>query len=203
MSDLAPVFMGSVNRWECDENDHLNVRFFAQKMFQTLQSGLLEAGLAPADAGATGDRIRSVHMRYIAEARIAAPLTGCFGVVGSGSTTHHVVTELRHTTTGNLMASYLFEIEHLLPPGAETIEKPEGAGGRGLPERCSDYIRLSLDDARQRGFSVIGQGVIQPEECDASGRLLFFQYIGRTSDSIPNLWAKLEGASSRGEGMLG
>lgn len=29
-------FRGSVNRWECDENDHLNVRFFVEKHWQSL-----------------------------------------------------------------------------------------------------------------------------------------------------------------------
>ena len=36
------TYRGSVNRWECDENDHLNVRFCEQKLYQTLLSGLLE-----------------------------------------------------------------------------------------------------------------------------------------------------------------
>ena len=35
------TYRGSVNRWECDENDHLNVRFCEQKLYQTLLSGLL------------------------------------------------------------------------------------------------------------------------------------------------------------------
>ena len=30
------TYRGSVNRWECDENDHLNVRFCEQKLYQTL-----------------------------------------------------------------------------------------------------------------------------------------------------------------------
>ncbi|GIS19885.1 MAG: hypothetical protein CM15mP120_18010 [Pseudomonadota bacterium] len=32
-------YRGSVNRWECDENDHLNVRFCEQKLWQTLAGG--------------------------------------------------------------------------------------------------------------------------------------------------------------------
>ena len=76
-SSLTPVFFGSVNRWECDENDHLNVRFFAQKIQQTLQFGLIEAGLATPDNVLSVCRcIKNKHMRFIAEARMAVPIVG-------------------------------------------------------------------------------------------------------------------------------
>ena len=30
------VYKGSVNRWECDENDHMNVRFYSRKIAEAL-----------------------------------------------------------------------------------------------------------------------------------------------------------------------
>lgn len=203
MSDLIQTFRGSVNRWECDENDHLNVRFYAHKMYQTLQAGLVETGLVASDEVDVTEQIRSMHMRYIAEARIAAPITGFFGVVSHSQDELVVVTELRNTSSDALMASYVFELNI---PGAEsvaTVAMPEGAGSRGVPARCSAFAGYDLEGALENGFRITGQGVVQPEECDASGRLMFYQYIGRVSDAVPNLWAGLEGEASRGEGLLG
>lgn len=80
---------------------------------------------------------------------------------------------------------------------------PEAAGSRGVPARCSAFAEYDLDSAMENGFRITGQGVVQSEECDASGRLMFYQYIGRVSDAVPNLWAGLEGEANRGEGLLG
>lgn len=203
MSDLVQVFRGSVNRWECDENDHLNVRFYAHKMYQTVQAGLVSAGLIPPDHVDIDEQIRSVHMRYIAEARIAAPITGCFGVVEQTPDHLKVVAELRNTSSHTLMASYVFELAMSSTTTVATIPMPEGSGSRGLPATPSAFSNLDLSTALERGFIKTGQGVVQAEECDPSGRLLFYQYIGRVSDAVPNLWAVLEGESARGEGMLG
>lgn len=197
---MIPVFTGSVNRWECDENDHLNVRFYGHKMYQTLQAGLLTLGGTVSNL--TG-RIQSAHMRYVAEARIAAPMTGYFGVLSQSADQLQVVTTLRHTQTDQLMASYVFDLA-VSPAGTvEIVPMPEGAGSRGLSMQRSSYASLDLATARDLGFMTIGQGVIQAEEVDADGRLQFYQHIGRVSDAIPNLWASLSGAAARGEGLLG
>ena len=29
------TYRGSVNRWECDENDHMNVRYCVEKLYET------------------------------------------------------------------------------------------------------------------------------------------------------------------------
>ena len=70
------TYRGSVNRWECDENDHLNVRFCEQKLYQTLLSGLLEHHcLTREDIGRLPAMILRQHIRFQAESRIAAPMT--------------------------------------------------------------------------------------------------------------------------------
>ena len=71
------TYRGSVNRWECDENDHLNVRFCEQKLYQTLLSGLLEHQcLSAEDLAHLPNLIRRQHIRFQAESRLAAPLGG-------------------------------------------------------------------------------------------------------------------------------
>ena len=64
---LVPCYRGSVNAWECDENDHLNVRFYLAKTNQGLPFALDAIGL-PAAALARIDahpRIRAQHVRFL------------------------------------------------------------------------------------------------------------------------------------------
>ncbi len=203
----TPVFLGSVNRWECDENDHLNVRFYAHKMHQTLQAGLLAAGyVTQEELPAVSSTVKCQHMRYVAEARIAAPIAGYFGVLGISDNETRILIELRHTGTDQVYASYLYTLAWK-PSVAEInfVELPAHAGSRGLEETNLPYIDQSLSDIQTLGFTSIGMGVIQPEECDAGGFLLPYQYMGRCSDSMPNLWTKFETESEtkRGDGVLG
>ena len=70
-------YQGSVNRWECDENDHMNVRFYVRKLSETLFNGLLELGLS--NSGGFDDVVgglSSQHFRFLKEARLALPLAG-------------------------------------------------------------------------------------------------------------------------------
>jgi len=77
------TYRGSVNRWECDENDHLNVRFCEHKLYQTLVSGLLANGCIDSeDVPSLPARIARQHIRFQAESRIAAPLGGYFSGCG-------------------------------------------------------------------------------------------------------------------------
>jgi acyl-CoA thioester hydrolase len=208
MQALTPVFYGSVNRWECDENDHLNVRFYAQKMHQTLVAGLLDLGLVtPTELPATLRQLTAQHMRYLAEARIAAPLTGMFGLLQTTATDFTVLTELHNTQTGQVQAAFTHHFRTpLFQADLATVSLPGHAGSRGLSAEPSAYASLALAEARAHGFSTIGRGVIQPDECSATGELLAHMYMGRVSDSMPNLWAKFaepETAMTRGDGEEG
>ena len=59
------TYRGSVNRWECDENDHLNVRFCEEKLWQTLVSGLLQLGaITEGDVDELPARIACQHLRF-------------------------------------------------------------------------------------------------------------------------------------------
>lgn len=204
---LLPVYAGSVNRWECDENDHLNVRFFAHKMQQTLQYGLIESGIATQDS--VNQLCRSVvsqHMRHQAEARIAVPMTGLFGVVEAEAQHLRVITELRNSATETVLATYVMDLSgDFTASKAASIELavcPDYAQPRGI-EAVPFYLAgESADQLIERGCAVIGRGVIQPDECDADGFMQMFMYMGRNSDSMPNLFARFEGVE-RGNGVVG
>jgi acyl-CoA thioester hydrolase len=163
MHQLLPVFLGSVNRWECDENDHLNVRFYAQKMHQTLAAGLLDLALVTPEAlDTTLQSLTAQHMRYLAEARVAAPLTGVIGLLETTDSSFTVLTELRNTQSGKVQASFTQTFATVLAqPPTYRHKLPDHAGSRGLTYRNSPYAHLTLDEAYERGFTTIGRGVIQ------------------------------------------
>lgn len=201
---LIQVYRGSVNRWECDENDHLNVRFFAQKIQQSLQFGLLELGIANlANLAEICAGIKNQHMRFIAEARMAVPMTGYLGVVHATAESLLISTELRNSATDNVLANFLIEIAgDFSTYRGDTVTVPDYAGSRGINDAPFPYQDCTAEDLLGRGCAVIGKGVVQAEECDANGYLQHYQYVGRQSDSMPNLFSRFE-TEQRGDGIVG
>lgn len=201
---LLPVYAGSVNRWECDENDHLNVRFFAHKMQQTLLYGLIETAIATSST--VNELCRNVscqHMRHQAEARIAVPMTGLFGVLEADDQHVRVMTELRNTATESVLCTYVMDIKgDFSGVDIKKARSPDYAMPRGIDATDFYLADRTSDELKAMGCAVIGRGIIQPEECDADGYLQMFMYMGRNSDSMPNLFARFEG-EERGNGVIG
>ena len=190
------TYRGSVNRWECDENDHLNVRFCEQKLYQTLLSGLLSNGcIGVAEVADLPRIIRRQHIRFQAESRIAAPLGGYFSAVVSDD--FQVVVELRNEATGTVACSMLCDFtDDTLVSRLQTLPDPVSpdalahAWGRGIQQNL-DLHGLSVARATQLGFRTIGAGVIEQDECSADGLLLPYHCMGRISDSMPHLWGAI------------
>ena len=188
-------YRGSVNRWECDENDHLNVRFCEEKLWQTLVGGLLELDLISAtEVDDLPARITCQHLRFQQESRIATPISGFVSLLSTAvSKEFNVLAQLRHSVSGEPLCSALVAISGLAH-GEATISEDEitHALPRGI-DADSPYHVLNLVSALEKGFVVTGRGVIQPNECTNSGCLLPYNYMARTSDSMPNLWSHLAG----------
>jgi len=188
-------YRGSVNRWECDENDHLNVRFCEEKLWQTLVGGLLELDLISAtEVDDLPARITCQHLRFQQESRIATPISGFVSLLSTAvSKEFNVLAQLRHSVSGEPLCSALVAISGLAH-GEATVSEEEITHGlpRGI-DADSPYHVLNLAAALEKGFVVTGRGVIQPNECTTSGCLLPYNYMARTSDSMPNLWSHLAG----------
>ena len=201
------TYRGSVNRWECDENDHLNVRFCEQKLYQTLLSGLLSNDcIGVAEVAGLPRTIRRQHIRFQAESRIAAPLGGYFSPVVSDD--FQVVVELRNEATGTVACSMLcdFADDKLVSrlQGLSNPVRPDAiahAWGRGIQQNL-DLHDVSLEQATQLGFRTIGAGVIEQEECSADSLLLPYHCMGRISDSMPHLWGTIF-PESHADGKVG
>lgn len=199
---LVPCYRGSVNAWECDENDHLNVRFFLAKVDQGLPFALDALGLREAmQEQKAHPRIRAQHVRFLREARLATPLTAYAGLARSAAHGLTVYSELRHSQTAEVMAAVLTEMDFVtadgtprlvpVPHHAVMCDVPEHGAPRGIG---ADAAALRPDHASvaELGFVEIGRGSVAPWECDVHGELEPFQYVGRISDSVVNLMAHFQ-----------
>jgi acyl-CoA thioester hydrolase len=119
-----------------------------------------------------------------------------------------VLVELRNEVSGVVACSMLCTfadqgIAARLQALADRV-KPEDIGHawpRGI-RRNLNLHSLTLDEALELGFRVIGAGVIEPDECSAQGLLVPHHCMGRISDSMPHLWGAVfpESQASEEEG---
>ncbi|MFW6093825.1 MAG: thioesterase family protein [Pseudomonadota bacterium] len=204
---LVPCFQGSVNQWECDENDHLNVRFYAHKINQALQIYL--AGLGAEQPSEALPRIRAQHIRFLKESRSATPLRVDCGMVGRDAERLELLAVMHDNVDGEPLAAFTTTLDLTrwpIAPSGDLVAPPEHARPRGLDPAALPGPPASPEAARAAGFRVVGRGIISAEECAGDGRLLPHVYIGRISDAMPNLWAFMASArdaADRDTGTMG
>ena len=137
-------YRSSVNRWECDENDHLNVRFYVDKHMQAVTHAIAAAlgGDATRQLNAS---VRSQHIRFLAESRLASPLSGYVGLlVGGDDGDVGILSELRHSASDQVLSSCVTRIADasmtaaLRRCGMDVEACPTHAGPRGVPD--SDHV---------------------------------------------------------------
>ena len=188
-------FRGSVNRWECDENDHLNVRFFVEKHWQSVCAAAASIGLpAVANPDDYIGALKTQHIRFLAEARLSTPISGYVGVVGVKDGRVEVLTELRHSHTQTPLSTCLHSLQLQVTKPAEILEPPLHAQPRGISPADLPHAALTLDTALNNGFFTVGKGMATSEECTAADQLRVHHYMGRVSDAMPHLWGRFEQA---------
>ncbi|MCP5184802.1 MAG: hypothetical protein H6993_12625 [Pseudomonadales bacterium] len=194
-------YKGSVNRWECDENDHLNVRFYSRMAGEAVIGALAAWG----EAGRA--TLRWQHMRYLAEARLATPVSGYVTPLAVDDTGYTLLVALRHSLTDNVLATAIGTWTgdgHTIPAVAHAI--PAYAAPRGIADADTPFGSLALDAARAHGFATVGKGVIARRECGMDDLLPPDGMMGRISDAMPNLWALLQTEAelaARSDGFVG
>jgi acyl-CoA thioester hydrolase len=206
---------GSVNAWECDENDHLNVRFYIAKANEGLPFLLSELGHPPARLASDGARvrIRTQHLRFLQEARKATPLTVVSGIAAQRGGRLTVYSEVRHSLGGGVLATLLGDVELVSGDGtAIRVEVPPSllcdVPAHGAPRGLdgTPFPPPARSDVARAGFVEIARGCVRPGECDPSGELEAYQYVGRVADGVMNLIASFQTAEElerRSQGVEG
>lgn len=184
------TFRGSVNRWECDENDHLNVRFYLEKHWQTLCGWLGGLIHKPVTTAAASGCLQTQHIRFLQESRLAAPLSGYTGVVAADDGVLMVLTELRHSFSEEVLSTCVHTLCGLAAPVTDSL--PEHAAPRGVPDQELEYAHLPTTELARYGFAPIGLGVAQAGECQPNGDFMVHNYMARISDGMPHLWGELD-----------
>jgi acyl-CoA thioester hydrolase len=197
------VWRGSVNTWECDDNGHLNVRFYVARAVEGLV-GLagamgMEGAFRPgADATLL---IREQHIRFLREARPGAAMHMLAGVASIDGDEARTLQLLIHSQTGELAATFQTVVTHVtsregrsFPWSARTLALAEGlimaiperAAPRSVtltPVRCA----ANLAEADRMGLVRLGSGAFGPADIDSFGRMRPEMFIGRVSDGVPRL----------------
>ena len=221
---MIDLWKGIANTWDCDEMGHMNVRVYIQKAFEGLGHLAGACHLSHAFKPSSPSTLvpAEQHIRFIREAHPGRPLNmvGCTLDVDETSTT--VYQEMRHGD-GSVAAAFRTRLLHVdatslkpFPWNARTRaalealhgEPPAATAPRGLDLSVapSPTDEISREIASERGAKVIGLGMVPPADCDVFGRMNPHMFIGRISDSVPNLlhdWRSRVANSVPGQEMGG
>lgn len=202
---MIDLWRGSANTWDCDEMGHMNVRIYVEKAFEGLGTLAGHCHLGHAyQANAPATLVpREQHIRFIREVHPGHPLsmTGC--VLGVEDTAVTVYQQLVHDD-GSVAAAFRTRLEHVSSHGQrpfdwsartrKALEALKEAPPRDTAPRGLDMNVKPLPDAEasravavEQGAKLIGLGMVPPQHCDVFGRMAPAWFIGRISDSVPNL----------------
>jgi acyl-CoA thioester hydrolase len=207
------VWRGGVNAWECDDMGHLNVRFYVARAMEGLVGLAGALGMPSAFRGQTNATlmIKDHHIRFLKEARGRAPLHMIAGVIDMSEAHARVLQLLIHSFTGEIAASFQTVVAHAtategrpFPWSARArelaqsfkIEIPDRAAPRSLGLQPGSGA-ASLLEADRLGLIRLGSGAVGVADCDVFGRMRPDCFIGRVSDGIPGLSAKLRSADGK------
>lgn len=205
MTGPVEVWRGGVNTWECDEMGHLNVRFYVAKWVEALGATAHAAGLGRAFARGSGSTLVPLdqHIRFLAEARAGAPLWMTGGVLSVGESEATFLHEMRHAD-GRPAAAFTTRVAHVesrsgrpFPWSQRAVEAlkaltcraPDHASPRSIdPSRTPGEASMAAAD--RLGVAIIGRAMVNASDTDLLGRMRPELFIGRVSDSVPNLFAR-------------
>ncbi|MBB36015.1 MAG: acyl-[acyl-carrier-protein] thioesterase [Hirschia sp.] len=196
---MLEVYRGSTNQWECDEMNHMNVRFYSARFMEGL--GVLAAHCGMPDAF-TSRALSTLapsqlHIRYHKEARAGAALYMMAGLLDVRESSAHVYMELRHLN-GDICATFRAMIDHVdvltrqafawSPTSLAAFEKirttaPAETGPRSIDMTKAPAQQITLEEADAIGAFHAGMFTVSPQHCDVNGLMSPDIFIARTSDS--------------------
>ena len=201
---MIDTFKGMANTWECDENGHLNVRYYVAKTREGLASFWHALGLTRAQQHADGAElvIKDMHLRFLREVHPGRGLVGRAGMVETSDHTMRVYAELVNGHTDAVSATFNMVVRYqnretggpvALPAAviAEAEQHKVTVPAHGAPRSIAlddpsvfDGTPPLLAQTDDMGLFEISRGVVQRSETDAAGRMAPEHYIGRISDGV-------------------
>lgn len=179
----------TANSWECDENDHINVKSYAARFDIAVRSFLVEAGWQ------VPHRIGRL-IRYHAELRGGEPVHGTTGMValenGQVALEHRLFASQRPGTP--LSATALDVLPNVSRDDLSAFNLPAPSAD-ALPKSDDLVFTDMVDGATLAGLATTYRGVIAPtafgaQTESANGAMLRDEYlVGMISDAATHAWA--------------
>ncbi len=178
---LVDTHVGFVESWECDTNDHLNVRYYAKRFGEALEMLCALHGHPSAAA-------ESRHVRFHRELRADAMTRVRSARVDGGPADGRIVHLLENAETGEVAATALDLVEGLAEVPTVPADEVAAAMPRSVPlapaEPADALARL------ERGAATVSNiRLADPNAFDAEGRYRQFEFISGFSDGAAHVWA--------------
>ncbi len=182
-----------VNRWECDENDHMNVQFYVAKFDEANRHFLSKFNV---DQTTFGSRLVR-HIRYHREARDATILKVSSGVCFDSPYEFTVFHQMNDYSNGTLLAtaldgySLVAEIRNEIQSKFEKCE--ETPLDIHLPRGfdCTPTkINLSEQQLMERGAFIVHQNTLMPRNCGPNNKADDHFIVSCFSDGAAHMWER-------------
>ena len=211
MNQLVETIRSSVQTWECDQMGHMNVQFYLAREQEGIASLASALGLRPGaqGEGRAGLLPHEQHIRFHRELRPGAPYVIQGGVIEARREGLVLFQEMKHTLTGTTAATFVTSVEWgdlefrtglqvpsiaLDRAAALIVPLPPHAAPRGL-DLAAPRPAPTLGEADRLGLLTTLRGLVTEDLCNSLGFMKTQNYMGRLSDSIPNLLAQVMGRS--------
>lgn len=183
-----------VNRWECDENDHLNVQFYFSRFEEADRQFRLLTGLNETLVGAR--RVR--HVRYHKELRTGDLITVQSSIAYDGPHMLTVVHEMREGATGMLAATALDGYEpnansaKTLRQRFREFQTPmiAEAAPRGIPAGPAAAQRATLAGLQTKGARIVYRGTVLPRDIGVDGKADDRFALSCCTDGVAHVWQR-------------
>ena len=201
MKSYFNTFRGTVNKWECDHWNHMNVQFFFHKASVATAHLFAALGMSPRFLGALGMglRVETVGARFRKELRAGDLLHIRSHVVEVHDAGMRIGHELFNSVTDTLSAA--FEVTAgIIRAGTDTalswdhatLEKARSLvvtrqPGEGEPAPAGKREPFSIGEADRIEAPETYRGVVAAQECDRTGRMREQHYTARFSDALGQL----------------
>lgn len=177
----VPTYHTRVEAWECDHNEHWNVRHY-MRCFR--QAGFVVADMASA-APLAGSAVTQ-HTRFHRELLQTAPVEVRSAVLSDGDLAGAIVHVL--SSDGRLSATALEQPGH----GADALPRVRADEvALALPRGIDGQPHEALAPTIPEGTKVMEHGLVQPGELDHAGSLAFELLMGRMAAASSDLLTRL------------